>query len=136
MLVALQVWSEAAKELAKYPEAVVTAIDPAGYPLGVRQRAPRYDSQTGEFVVACPSRHPVAAGPAAVLCHSHDADLRNLTQIQITGRLTRRTGRWVFISTSFRRPSGSQLATLWRLSRDMRVVGRRYLDPRGLLMPY
>jgi hypothetical protein len=34
-------WSEAAKELAKFPEAVVTALDSAGYPVSVRQVAPR-----------------------------------------------------------------------------------------------
>jgi hypothetical protein len=129
------VWSEAAKELAKFQEAVLTALDPAGYPVSVRQMAPRYDPATGEFTVAWPSGLSVSEGPATVLCHSHDEELRNIKQMQIKGRLERRADQWIFISTAFRQPPGSQLGVLWRLAHDMRRAGRRYLDRRGLEMP-
>ena len=128
-------WSEAAKELAKFREAVLTALDPAGYPVSVRQMAPRYDPGTGEFTVVWPSGLSVAEGPATVLCHSHDEKLWNIKQMQIKGRLERRADQWVFISTDFRRPPGSQLGVFWRMARDMRRAGRRYLDRRGLEMP-
>jgi hypothetical protein len=129
------VWSEAASELAKFPEAVLTALDPAGYPVSVRQWAPRYDPATGEFTISWPSNLPVAEGPAMVLCHCHDENLWNIQQLQIKGRLERRADRWVFASTDFRRPPRSQLGVFWRLARDMRRAGRRYLDRRGLQMP-
>ena len=128
-------WSEAAKELAKFTEVVVTAVDPAGYPVSVRQKAPHYDPASGRFTVAWPPDLPVAEGPATVLCHSHDENLWNIKQMQINGRLERRVGRWVFASTEFRRPPRSQLMAFWRLSQDMRRAGRRYLDRRGLETP-
>jgi hypothetical protein len=129
------VWSEAAKELAKFPEAVLTALDPAGYPVSVRQVAPRYDPATGEFTVRWPSDLPVAEGPATVLCHHHDENLWNIRQMRINGWLERRADEWVFSSTEFRRPPRSQLTVFWRMGRDMRRAGRRYLVRRGLEMP-
>ncbi len=128
-------WAEAAKWLARFPDAVLTAVDPAGYPVSVRQTAPRYDPATGKFPVVWPPDLPVAEGPATVLCHHHDEKLWNLKQIQIKGRLERHADQWVFTITEFRPPPRSQLATLWRLAHDMRVAERRYLDRRGLEMP-
>ena len=128
-------WSEAAKSLAGYREAVVTAVDPTGYPVSVRQAAPRYDPATGEFTAEWPSGLPVSEGPAVVLCHSHDEKLWNIKQLQIKGRLERRNDRWVFRSTGFHAPPASQLGIFLRLARDMRKTGRRYLDRRGLKAP-
>lgn len=128
-------WFEAAEELAKFPEAVLSALDPAGYPVSVRQAAPRYDPATGRFPVVWPPGLPVAEGPATVLCHYHDEKLWNIKQIHIKGRLERESDHWVFHSTVFRRPPRSQLTAFWRLARDMRTSGRRYLDRRGLEMP-
>ncbi len=86
-------WAEAATWLARFPDAVLTAVDPAGYPVSVRQTAPRYDPATGKFPLVWPPDLPVAEGPATVLCHHHDEKLWNLKQIQIKGR--RATGRSV-----------------------------------------
>jgi hypothetical protein len=129
------VWSEAAKRLAEYREAIVTALDPEGYPVSIRQAAPRYDPATGEFTVEWPSGLAVSEGPAVALCHSHDEKLWNIRQLQIKGRLERRNDRWVFLSTGFRAPATSQLGTFLRLACDMRKAGKRYLDPRGLKKP-
>jgi hypothetical protein len=41
----------------------------------------------------------------------------------------------VFSRTEFRRPPRSQLGVFWRLARDMRRAGKRYLDRRGLETP-
>ena len=128
-------WSEAAKRLAEYPEAVVTAVDPAGYPVSIRQAAPHYDPETGEFTVEWPSGLAVSEGPAVVLCHSHDEKLWNIKQLQIKGRLERREDKWVFRSTGFRAPPASALGVFLRLARDMRKTGKRYLDRRGLKAP-
>lgn len=128
-------WSEAAKRLADYREAIVTALDPEGYPASIRQPAPRYDPATGEFTVEWPSGLAVSEGPAVVLCHSHDEKLWNIRQLQIKGRLERRDDRLVFLSTGFRAPAASQLGIFLRLARDMRKAGKRYLDRRGLKKP-
>ncbi len=53
-------WAEAAKWLARFPDAVLTAVDPAGYPVSVRQTAPRYDPATGKFPLVWPPDLPVA----------------------------------------------------------------------------
>jgi hypothetical protein len=129
------VWSEAAKELSKFPEAVLTALDPVGYPVSVRQAAPPYDPATGKFTVLWPPDLPVAEGPAAVLCHYHDEKLWNIKQLQIKGRLEREADQWVFTSTDFRPLPRSQLTALWHLARNTRKAGRRYLGRRGLEMP-
>ena len=102
-------WSEAAKELAKFPEAVLSALDPEGYPVSVRQSAPRYDPAAGRFTVVWPPDLPVAEGLATVLCHYHDEKLWNIKQLQIKGRLEREADHWVFTSSAFRRPPRSQL---------------------------
>lgn len=128
-------WSDAAAEFARFPEAVVTALDPHGYPVSVRQRAPRYDPATGEFTVRWPSDLPAVAGQAVALCHFHDENLWKIRQMQIKGRLERRSDGWVFTSTRFRRPPRSRLAVFWRLARDMHSAGSRYLAQRGLEMP-
>jgi len=94
------VWAEAAKALAKFPEAVVTAVDDAGYPVSVRLTAPRYDAETGQMPVVWPPDFAITEGPATVLCHYHDEKLWNIRSLQIKGRLERRGPHdWVFIST-------------------------------------
>jgi hypothetical protein len=128
------VWAEAAKALAKYPEAIVTAVDADGYPVSIRQAAPRYDAESGQMPVGWPPDVPVTEGPATVLCHYHDEKLWNITAMQIKGRLERRAGDWVFISTAFTPPSG-MLVAFWRFSKNGRAAGRRYLEKRGLTPP-
>jgi hypothetical protein len=128
------VWAEAAKWLGKFPEAVVTAVDAEGYPVSVRQTAPSYDADTGQMSVAWPAGVAVAEGPASVLCHSHNEKVWNIKAMQIKGRLERRAGDWVFISTAFTPPPG-MLITFLRLSRNGRAAARRYLDKRGLTAP-
>lgn len=128
-------WSDAAERLADYDEAIVTALDPLGYPVSIRQPAPHYDPATGEFTVEWPTGLAVTAGPATVLCHSHNEKLWNIKQLQIKGRLDRRAGQWVFVTTDFRRSPTSQLGIFLRLARDMRKSGKSYLGRRGLEKP-
>ncbi len=127
-------WTEAAKALAAFPEAVVTAVDPDGYPVSVRQNSLRYDATTGEMLLAWPQNIAVNEGPANVLCHSHDEKLWNIRALQIKGRLERRGDDWVFISSAFTPPSNMVVA-LWRAAKSNRAAGNRYLDKRGLERP-
>jgi hypothetical protein len=128
------VWAEAAKALAAFPEVVVTAVDADGYPVSIRQTVGRYDAQTGHMPVVWPPDLAITDGPATVLGHYHDEKLWNLKAMQIKGRLERRDGDWVFISTAFTPPSG-MLVAFWRFSKNGRAAGRRYLDKRGLTAP-
>jgi hypothetical protein len=128
------VWAEAAKWLAKFPEAVVTAVDTDGYPVSIRQTAPDYDAETGQMPVAWPPDLNVAEGLAIILCHAHDEKAWNLKAMQIKGRLERRGNEWTFISTAFTPPSGMLIA-FWQFSKNGRVATRRYLDKRGITAP-
>jgi len=128
------VWVDAAKCLAKFPEAVVTVVDADGYPVSIRQIASRYDAETGQMPVVWSPDFAVTEGPAIILCHSHDEKAWNLKRMQIKGRLERRAGDWVFVSTAFTPPSG-RLITFWHLSKNGRAAARRYLDKRGLTPP-
>lgn len=127
-------WTDAAKALAAFPEVVVTAVGPDGYPVSVRQNSLRYDAVTGEMLVAWPEEVAVAEGPANLLCHSHDENLWNIKALQIKGHLERRGDDWVFIGSAFTPPS-SMVVTLWRAARSNRAAGHRYLQRRGLERP-
>lgn len=128
-------WSEAAKALGEFDGVVVTAVDPVGYPVSVRQKVPNFDPASGTFTVAWPPDLPVAEGPANVLGHFHDEKLWHIKQMLIKGRLERRADQWVFVSTEYRQPARSGIGSFWRMSRDMRRTGRRYLYRRDLGTP-
>jgi hypothetical protein len=128
-------WHQTAEWLNRFPEAVVTAMGPDGYPVSVRQLSLYYDARTGEMPVAIPAPLVALAGPANVLAHHHDEDLWNLRAIQIRGRVERRGDDWVFISEAFTPPPRGQLRTLWRLARTLRRSADRYLAKRGLTRP-
>jgi hypothetical protein len=127
-------WDEAAKAMAEFSGAVVTAMDADGYPVSVRVAAPRYDAQTGRLPVVWPSDFAVTAGPANVLCHYHDEGLWGIRTLQIKGRLERCSEDWTFVSTDFKPPSRA-LMTLWRLAKSSRTTGLRYLHTRALKSP-
>jgi hypothetical protein len=128
-------WHLAAESLGRFPEAIITALSSDGYPISIRQRAPRYDGRTGEMPVLIPERVAVLPGPANVLCHYHNENLWDLQMLQINGRLERRDDSWIFVSTEFTpRPRG-RLKSLWQMARAMRRSSRRYLATRGLARP-
>ena len=128
-------WHRAAKWVAKFPEAVITAICTDGYPVSVRQGSLCYDAGTGEMPVVIPDELRATPGPANVLAHRHDENLWRLNAIQIKGRLERRGDEWVFISTSFTPPGGSEIIRLWQLARTLSRAANRYLKKRGLARP-
>lgn len=128
-------WSEAAKWLAKFPEAVVTVLDVDGYPVSVRETARGYDAATGELPIRMPQTLRAAEGPANLMCHYHDEKLWNLRAIQIKGRLEQRSGDWVFVSTAFTPPASGQLRSLWRLAKQLRTSADNYLRRRGIERP-
>lgn len=122
-------WKRAAKDLAKYPEAVLNALDAAGRGVSVRQLQPRFDAPTGTLPVALPETLGVVEGPASLLAHYHDAQLWNMHSMLIKGRLERRDGAWVFVAVSYRPNSPMDFL------RGTRVAARKYLERRGLPRP-
>lgn len=122
-------WAKAAREVAKFSEGVVTALDARGYPLSVRQTGIAYDAATGTLPVKLPESLGAIEGPANLLCHSHNEQLWDMRMISIKGRLERREGGWLFVSTSFNAPSTLQQV------RGFSRSAQAYLDKRGLPRP-
>jgi hypothetical protein len=125
-------WNEAAAWLAKYPEAVVTALDAQGYPYSIRASTSGYDAATGELAVVLPDEIAPNNSAANLLCHRHDESLWNLSVIHLKGVLDRRAGNWVFITTAFKRPPRFVLLDL---AMRMRSASRRYLAGRQIAVP-
>jgi hypothetical protein len=122
-------WARAAKEVAKFSEGVLTALDARGYPLSVRQTDLAYDAATGTLPVKLPDSLGAIEGPANLLCHYHNEKLWDMRMAAIKGRLERRDGGWLFVSSAFNPPS--MLAQLRGIPR----AADAYLEKRGLPRP-
>ena len=119
--------AEAEKWGSKFSEGVVTALDSAGYPVSVRQTSLPYDAATGTMPLTMPEALDVVEGPASLLCHFHDEQLWNMSAIQLRGRIEKRDGKWLFVTTAFIPPSMLQLV------KNVRAATRKYLADRGLV---
>jgi hypothetical protein len=122
-------WASAAKHMAKFDEGVVNAVDAEGYPLSVRQTSLPYDPNTGEMPVTLPDALGAVEGPASLLCHFHDENLWGLRAILLKGKLARREGKWIFVTTSFTPPS------TWQMIKNVKKSARDYLAKRNLPWP-
>lgn len=125
-------WSDAAKELSKFTEAVLTALDTDGYPLSVRVRARDFDPATGTLAVSLPADLHAAEGQANLLCHYHDDKLWRLDSTQVKGCLRRRDDGWVFAAEHFTPKSRWHMVSFLR---RIHTSGQKYLDRRGLRRP-
>lgn len=125
-------WTEAAKWLNKFDEAVLTVTDDDGYPASVRVATRSYDAATGELSLAPLDFLRAVEGPANLLCHSHDEKLWNLQMLNVKGTIEKRDTAWVFQTKSFEPPS--KLAVL-DFVRNVRRSARKYLNRRGLAPP-
>ena len=96
----------------------------------------RPDPTDRVLVVDVPDDFDLAAGPASLLSHRHNAKLWGLHSFLTTGELARAGESWRFAPATFvsnhgaNSPAGA-LSTLRALRRN----GRRYLDKRGLARP-
>ncbi len=125
-------WTEAAKWLGKFDEAVLTVLDADGYPVSVRVDTRTYDAATGQLPAALPDVLRAVESPANLLCHYHDEKMWKLKAIQVKGRLEMRNGGWQFVSTSFKAPP--KLALLSFL-KGTGTAAQKYLDKRSLKRP-
>jgi hypothetical protein len=121
--------AEAAKWIAKFPEGVLNGRDAAGFPLSVRQLALPYDAASGEMKLVVPEGLGLQEGLATLLCHFHNEQMWGLKAILVKGRVARRNGGWVFITTAFTPPS------TWEMIKGTRVAMKSYLAKRGLPVP-
>lgn len=121
--------------VARFPNAVLSGVDDAGWPASVRCR-PRYDR--GWAALRC-DRAPgvdIVEGPASLLWHAHDAKLGRLRSFLVQGVLVADGDEWVVTPTRVR-PGPGMSGPLG----DVVVFGAarrraaRYLAVRGLARP-
>lgn len=122
-------WSE----LVEFGSAVVTTIDPAGFPTSVRCR-PFPDGELISFDL--PDGAGLQPGRASLLCHSHDELLWNLRFVNLIGDLEYGVRAWVSPPTPpghrrrHRRAPGGPPS-----SPGLTAHAGGYLDRRGLERP-
>jgi hypothetical protein len=128
-------WDRIARSLAGFQNAVLTGIDPDGYPISLRC-VPQIDPDRQVLHVQIPLGTAVQPGPADLLCHSHNERLWNFRSFVVHGRLEQESQGWVFHPRHFIPGNGfgglmSQLKMLLKARR----AARRYLEKRGLPRP-
>jgi hypothetical protein len=80
-------WPELTAALARFPDAVLTACDTDGYPASGRCR-PRPDPVAQVLRIDPIAGLDLGAGPASLLCHSHNQHLWALRSFIAHGALT------------------------------------------------
>jgi len=120
-----------AAALADYRSAVLTWVDADGGPASTRVR-PTVGAD-GRLLIAGDAG--VRAGPASLLCHSHDERLWSQRSFVTVGSLHRADGRWAFASERFIEGASRSPLRVVRMFRDARSTTRRYLGKRGLSRP-
>lgn len=87
------------RRLRTYRSAVLCSLDDEGTPLLRRVRPTADPAQRALLVTE--DAEPLRAGPASLLCHSHDEKLWNLRSMVTVGRLEPRDGGWAFLPSRF-----------------------------------
>jgi hypothetical protein len=140
-----QAWSRAeqagipgARQLARYPTAVLGALDTQGAVALVRTTPqPAGD----RFAVAAAPGADLAAGPASLLAHRHDEKLSGMHYVLVCGQVARPpapagAGDWLFTPERVVEPAGSGgPGSAVRSLRSARTSAARYLGKRGLERP-
>ena len=117
------------KQLKRFSEGVVNAVDAEGRPYSVRQTTLAWDAASGTMPVKIPDILGPVAGPASLLCHVHDENLWNMRAALVKGKLERRGDGWVFVGTTF--DPQSPIKMIMGVRKSM----KSYLEKRGLDMP-
>ena len=123
--------AEMHERLARFDGAVLSGLDDDGRPVALRGRA----RVEGERVLwpATPGTG-LTAGPAALLCHSHDEKLWNLRSFQARGRIDRDDDGWEFRAhrvvdgTGMSGPLGDLAAFVAARRRAGRYLARRGVE--------
>lgn len=128
-------WDDIVKNLAKFPNAVLTGTDAGGYPYSVRCM-PQIDPSQKLLRLENMGDLPIQAGLASLLCHSHDELLWDLKSFMVRGNLQQDEQGWIFQPTQFIPGSGigGPLEPM-KFILQMRRSARQYLEKRGLARP-
>jgi hypothetical protein len=128
-------WRDLVRQLKTYPSAVLTGRDTDGYPLSVRCRpTPLEDGRVIAIELSAPSFPQ--AGPASLLCHSHNQFLWKLRSFLVRGTLAQEAQEWIFVPADFVPGIGiGGIPGMMRFAADKRRTARRYLEQRGLARP-
>ncbi len=127
-------WAEINRYLPRFKSAVLSGLEAEGRPFSLRCR-PQPDG-AGGLRLELPAYVPLEAGPASLLCHSHNENLWNLLSFVLRGQLEKEGQAWVFRPEQFIPGAGiGGLISYVRFLRDGRRTTRRYLEKRGLDRP-
>lgn len=128
-------WNEITRYLPEFSSAVLTGLDPTGYPYSLRCQ-PRLDPARQVLVIVLPTSTPLQPGPAGLLCHSHNDHLWNLKSFVVRGELAHERAAWLLRPAQF--IPGMGLGG-WRsyvhFVRHGRQATRAYFARRGLHQP-
>lgn len=131
-------WTELVRQLQRYPTAVLTVIDQAGYPLSIRCH-PQIDRDAQVLrITLAPGIDAMRPGPASILCHAHDEKLWRLTNMLVRGtiELAPNTGdTWLFFPRRLIRGQSRSPIYFVRTLVASRRAARRYLALRGISRP-
>lgn len=128
-------WNDIARLLPSFQSAVLTGLDTEGYPYSVRC-SPQLEESAKVLKVQLPAYAPVQAGPASLLCHSHDENLWNLRSFLVRGDLVRTSGRWTFEPQRYVPGAGVEgIKGMVEFVTGSRRNTKRYLRKRGLSRP-
>ncbi|MGD8751824.1 MAG: hypothetical protein PVG14_10405 [Anaerolineales bacterium] len=128
-------WDKLVKSLAAFSDAVVTGLDPEGYPYSVRC-TPQVDHASQVLHVQFHPEAMIQPGPAGLLCHSHDEWMWDLKSFAVHGRLERQDGGWIFRPQRYITGMGmGGLLGYIRMIGNSRRAAKRYLERRGLPRP-
>ena len=128
-------WDDIARLLPSFESAVVTGLDAEGYPYSLRCK-PWVDSSARVLKADLPTYASVQAGPACLLCHSHDENLWNLRSFLVRGTLAREGSEWTFEPLRYVPGAGVEgLRGMVNFVTGSRRNTNRYLKKRGLSRP-
>lgn len=131
---AFEEWPALLRQLAQYPSAVVTGLDAQGYPFSVRC-APQPDAASRTLRLDLPPDAPIQAGPAGLLCHSHDDRLWNQTSFGLRGTLARDERGWLIEPHKLIPGIRPDPVALFKFILSCRRNAAEYLARRGLARP-
>src|SRR5262245_3090977 len=104
-------WPEIVKHLARYPSAVVTGLDAGGYPYSLRC-VPEPLAAQQALRLRLAGDVPWQTGPAGLLCHWHDDQLWNQTNVFLRGTLAQADGAWLFRPAQLIEGAGAGMSAL------------------------
>jgi hypothetical protein len=128
-------WAEIVRQMATFQTGVLSGVDAEGYPCSVRcTPAPDH----GAHVLRFASSECIAmrAGPASLLCHSHNQELWDLRSLNVRGTLERDAQGWFLRPTAVipEMASTNPIGMIRAVTR-LRRTAANYLKQRHLPAP-